>query len=47
MLPASVYLELRDAISRIVPLAHGLAPTPGLRHVWGVMVDVGLRRPGS
>ncbi len=39
---APIYLELRDAITRVVPGEHGLAPTDDLPHVWGVMVDVGL-----
>ena len=39
---ASVYLELRDAITRVSPVEHGLAPTADLPRVWGVLVDVGL-----
>jgi hypothetical protein len=40
--PASLYLQLRDAITRVSPVEHGLAPTAELPHVWGVLVDVGL-----
>jgi len=40
--PASVYLDLREAITLLVPSQHGMAPTEELPHVWGVMIDVGL-----
>ena len=42
MEPAEVYLQLRDAITRISPVEHGLAPTAELPRTWGVLVDVGL-----
>jgi hypothetical protein len=42
MEPAPVYLQLREAITKVVPGDHGMAPSPELPHVWGVMVDVGL-----
>lgn len=42
MEPAAIYLELRDAITRISPVEHGLLPTAELPRTWGVLVDVGL-----
>ncbi|MFN8622411.1 MAG: hypothetical protein U0869_16885 [Chloroflexota bacterium] len=39
---APIYLQLRDAITKVVPLEHGLAPSEDLPRVWGVLVDVGL-----
>lgn len=40
--PDAVYLELRDAITRVSPMEHGLLPTPELPRAWGTLVDVGL-----
>ena len=42
MKPAATYLELRDAITRISPIEHGLVPTAELPNAWGALVDVGL-----
>lgn len=39
---APVYLQMRDAITTLVPGEHDLAPSDDLPQVWGVMVDVGL-----
>jgi hypothetical protein len=40
--PAAIYLQLRDAITLVSPIEHGLLPTAELPRVWGTLVDVGL-----
>jgi hypothetical protein len=42
MEPAEVYLAMRDAITHVSPVEHGLTPTAELPRAWGAMVDVGL-----
>jgi hypothetical protein len=40
--PAAIYLQLRDAITRVSPVEHRLHPTARLPRAWGTLVDVGL-----
>ncbi len=42
--PEPIYLELRERVLRVDPAEAGIAPTPRLPRVWGVLMEMGLGR---
>jgi hypothetical protein len=39
--PVQSFIQLRDRILRLQPAELGLAPTPSVPHVWGVLMETG------